>query len=504
MRIFEILIVTTLFLYTSGFFIPRNKRPEFIYALPFLASVFLIAHIIIEKYRFQMVPLYIFTIIFLLISMVHIKKNVQKKDIYISRKRRIIELVMAFVGNLILVIATALPFLSPIVNLPKPGGPYSVGTIILNLTDHSRLETLTKDPDDHRQFIARIWYPAKPLKGSKSLPYKKHKPTTGSLLEAGSESPFPKGPPDIVFSHLKLMKSNAHLDASLASGSEIFPVIGFSCGFLSDPDEYQLFFEELASHGYVVFSLNQPYESQSVVHSDGRIVPFKQSHADEFFKSAKATTPLWGKFWKTTDKNKRESIAREIIRTETFLDRCFRIRTADMQFTLDELEKMNSGQKVSPFQGRLDMSHVGVFGHSGGGAVAGQCCTADERFTAGVNMDGFQFGDVINSEVQQPFMFMYSEMFADHNDIMIKNFQKEVYSLTIKGSNHMDFSDNPYVLPIIKKIGNMSGKILANRMADIVNSYLLAFFDKNLKGKNSSFLDGPSADYPEVIFNKNK
>jgi hypothetical protein len=37
-------------------------------------------------------------------------------------------------------------------------------------------------------------------------------------------------------------------------------------------------------------------------------------------------------------------------------------------------------------------------------------------------------------------------------------------------------------------------------MTTIQNVYTLAFFDKHLKGLAAPLLDGPSPDYPEVVF----
>jgi hypothetical protein len=45
----------------------------------------------------------------------------------------------------------------------------------------------------------------------------------------------------------------------------------------------------------------------------------------------------------------------------------------------------------------------------------------------------------------------------------------------------------------------VSGQFLAPaRVTQIVRAYLLSFFNKYLKGEDDHFLDGPSADYPEV------
>jgi hypothetical protein len=51
----------------------------------------------------------------------------------------------------------------------------------------------------------------------------------------------------------------------------------------------------------------------------------------------------------------------------------------------------------------------------------------------------------------------------------------------------------------MKLIGQL-GKIDGNRCVKIFKDYILAFFDKHLKGNDSGFLGSPSPDYPEVEF----
>ena len=500
MRLFEVLTLTVLLMMVTGYFFPVRKRPRWMAGLPALAVLTLVAHLIFEKYRWQMMPVYVLMALLILAAVYRVKKQGRAQEKPSSKRTRVFVVVLASLGMLYLAASASLLGLMPVRPLQRPTGPYSVGTTFLYLKDNSRHETLTEDPNDHREFMARIWYPANPIKGTKPIRYKNYQKRVGSILESDSAS-LPGGPPDFVFSHLVLVKSNSYADAPFAGKTGSCPVIGFSAGFLSDLDEYQLQFEELASQGYVVFSCDQPFESRSNVRPDGQIVPFRRSHAEEFQRCSKAVLPLWKKFWETSDELERASLIREILKTETFMDRIFRIRTADMQFAINEFEKMNSGERDSLFRGRLDMSRIGVFGHSGGGAVAGQCCVTDLRFKAGVNMDGFQFGDVSDSTVEQPFMFIYSEPFADTNAVMMKSFVNSSYVLTIQGSRHLDFSDNPFVLPITKKMG-MSGPIPAKRMTEILNRYLLAFFDTYLRNKKVSLLDGPSPDYPEVQFKK--
>jgi len=180
------------------------------------------------------------------------------------------------------------------------------------------------------------------------------------------------------------------------------------------------------------------------------------------------------------------------------MDKLLKVRVQDVRFALDELARMNSGEHPGPFQGRLDLERAGVFGMSLGGAVTGQVCLEDARFKAGINLDGTQFGDLIDGSISQPFMFMNSGESKDHNDFVYDRMKNMTYSITIKGSSHMDFTDMFFTSPVVKRFSKTA--ISDKRMYRVANAYLLAFFDKHLKGKEALLLAGPSEDYPEVTF----
>ena len=74
----------------------------------------------------------------------------------------------------------------------------------------------------------------------------------------------------------------------------------------------------------------------------------------------------------------------------------------DMSFAVDQIVQLNEGCISSIFEGKLDTSQFGIFGHSFGGAASGQACLNDSRFTAFINMDGTPFGDTVDNVVQQP------------------------------------------------------------------------------------------------------
>jgi predicted dienelactone hydrolase len=91
------------------------------------------------------------------------------------------------------------------------------------------------------------------------------------------------------------------------------------------------------------------------------------------------------------------------------VDRLLTAWIADIAFVLDRLERLNSSDASGKFAGRLDMSRVGIFGHSFGGATAAQFCHEDSRCKAGVDVDGTPHGSVIQAGINRPFLFLLSD-----------------------------------------------------------------------------------------------
>ena len=106
----------------------------------------------------------------------------------------------------------------------------------------------------------------------------------------------------------------------------------------------------------------------------------------------------------------------------------------------------------------------------------------------------------------KPFLFLFSELWpTEKNQAVFDRLQQHSSPasrvVTILGTDHYDFSDLPALTPLAPQLG-LKGPIQGARVQTIVNAYSLAFFDQLLKGQATTLLDGPSAAYPEVRFDR--
>ncbi|MDP6039495.1 MAG: hypothetical protein QGG64_13165, partial [Candidatus Latescibacteria bacterium] len=205
---------------------------------------------------------------------------------------------------------------------------------------------------------------------------------------------------------------------------------------------------------------------------------------------------------KTEAAQERSHLGHNTLRPVAIHD--LRLWAGDIGFVLDELEEMNQG--ASFLAGALDLERVGVMGFSKGGAVAGQFCVADERCKAGVNLTGFMYGDIVNMNLDKPFLFVSEEepwcpdCFV--NDLFYKRAESDAYQMKIRGARHASFGDF-CLWGRLLQWANGDPPIEGERMTYIQNVYVRAFFDKHLKGLVSPLVDGPSTEFPEVVFRSN-
>jgi predicted dienelactone hydrolase len=457
MRLLEIAIPILITLYLLW----RHPRPLQVRLLPAAALAVTLLHLMIEGYRWQMVPLYALTS---LLASSSLRKIAGPGDWSAAASHLTVVL---------LALSTALPILLPVPKIPAPTGNYQVGTVMYELTDHARKEAYS-GRDEPRRFMVQVWYPGNVSSSDHRASWMAnaeiYAPAIATYIHL----------PSFFLDHLALVEIPAYKETPLAESEQRFPVILFSHGWNGFNAQSTGQALELASHGYVVISTQHTYGAVTTVFPDGTVAPNNPEALP-----------------RDSEDPNYEVVARLLVDQWA----------ADMSFVLDQFRALNE-DSGSLFFRALDMDRIGVYGHSTGGGAAIQFCGTDPRCKAVLGMDPFMrpvSAEVIEAGVWQPSFFMFSESWAkvtdSKNNRLFNQFHPHTMNslgvIEILGTKHYDFSDLPLLSPITPQLG-LKGPLRGSRVTEIVNSYLLDFFDLTLKDRAPDLLDGSFNDYSEV------
>jgi predicted dienelactone hydrolase len=420
-----------------------------------MAVLVAVAHWILEGAHWQMIPAYVAVPVLCLMAWKP------------GAGRRLS--ILAASALLFAAASIVFSFALPMFRLPRPTGPYAVGTKILYLKDSSRTEDAAGASGGARELMVQLWYPAQP---SHNPLARYREPRETSALS----------------SYQSQILTNSRLDAPVASDGAPFPVILFNHSWHGRRTNDTFLTEELASHGYVVASIDHTYNASLVAFPDGRRVHTTAALDIDFpdGSTAERVKTIWNK---------------ELLK-----------QTADQQFVLDQLEAMN---RVSgtPWFGRLNANLAGAIGHSFGGSAATEMCAKDPRVRAAVNMDGWFFG-AIHARGPKPLLFVDTSTVpadltpylkvsvaafldaTDFADTEASLHRFGGYLLSINGANHEDFTDQPLVSPF-RQLSHR-GTVPTAQLQRIVRTYVLAFFDRTLRGEDPGVLRARTSSYAGV------
>ena len=292
----------------------------------------------------------------------------------------------------------------------------------------------------------------------------------------------------LVERDLSLVIGHSHREAAVSPMRPAYPVIIFRGGLSTNAVEYSALAEDIASHGYFVVGIDAPYRTRAFVMPDGSVV-------------------------RRSVENNPEAAPREQA-LEHMIPRMVDEWVADVAFSLDQLEQLNVSDPTGRFTGNLDLTRVGVVGHSLGGAVAAQFCLNSARCKVGIDIDGLVTKSVTQSALKTPFMFLMSDHTKDNKndpaDRQIATMLRAAFRhlprhsrawLNIRGANHFNFSDGAVVkshiaMSILRAVGivGMDGR----RQLAITAYCVRTFLDKQLNASSSVAPPTPQSLYPEI------
>ena len=366
--------------------------------------------------------------------------------------------------------AALVSVLIPLENVAKPTGEYQVGTQVIHMVDNDRSAWYGQESSNPREIMVRVWYPAQPQEGDLKAPYVYNEKLIGDMVSEGF------GIPKYLMKNLRNINGNSWSEAQPVN--EKFPVIIFSHGIGGLKTQNTTQMEEMASHGYVVFSCDHAYDAGVSIFPGDRIIFGKTNIPDNLTKEEK---------W-----NMRRAQ----------LD----YRAADIQFLLDEMDRENFLSVA--LKNSLDLEHIGVFGHSFGGGTSVVVASVDERIDACFGLDAWFLpvpSNVLNSDLNKPFIHLGQVRWKEEDnylklDTLAANNSAWSLRLDVQGATHYDFTDFSQFSKLTKKYG--SGMIAPPRIRKITNSAIREFFDHYLKNGPALALETYEKLYPELIIKR--
>jgi predicted dienelactone hydrolase len=350
----------------------------------------------------------------------------------------------------------ALLWALPLFKLPPPTGPYAVGTTgPLTWTDTTR--SLNGDPATsgrRRELPVQIWYPAPASATGERARYARFRELS------------------LGHSYESVIRTNAILRAPIAAGP--FPVLIFGHRWAGSRTQDTFLIEDLASHGYVVIAADHPLNAARAILADGSVL--KSDRADALANLEASSAPAIEALW-----------LHEL-----------NLWVADDEFLLTTLFADPA------FNGKLDPTRIGAFGHSFGGAAATALLGRDPRVKSAVNLDGWTF-QALDTRTHEPILLLYEgsgeirlpphgvEGALDTADFTAIDTSLRRFGglrAFVAGTQHLDFTDQTLTSPLRRL--TFTGPIPGPRIRAITRSLVLGFFNQTLRG------EGSIPAYPEV------
>ena len=345
--------------------------------------------------------------------------------------------------------------------LPAPSGAAAIGSVSLHLVDSTRWDPLAPTRM-HRSLMVTLWYPARESTDRVAAYLDR-----GAARVIDSELDVPAGT-------FESARSHARNEAAFATGGgHGYPVVIYSPGYGSWRNASTALTEELVSHGFVVVTIDHPYDGIAVEFPNRTVV--KASPLEVPANTKVLTFSAWGAMVKPL----------------------LIVRVADVRFVVDVLTAIDEGRNPDAerhplpghIAGALDLRRIGMFGHSLGGATAAQVMRTDKRIRAGLSLDGPIPGAQRTACIEQPIMLIRS-VSPPIERLTIPSWTTATHSLcgwhlsvSLNGSGHNDFTDltvfaRQLALGQPQRAAWSLGSVDARKAVAFERTYIVAFFER--------------------------
>ncbi|WP_199443671.1 alpha/beta hydrolase family protein [Umezawaea beigongshangensis] len=370
------------------------------------------------------------------------------------------------------------PSLPVELGLPRPTGPHPVGTTDLHLVDHDRTDPWASPPGRPRELMISLWYPARP---TSHRPARHLTPGTAAFYDRASGSVgLNPGVADFAGT-----RTSARSRAAALPGAR--PVVLYSPGGGQSRAFGTTLVEDLASRGFVVVTVDHTFAGP--VEFPDRV---------------------------------------ELPASGVDMAQMMRERVRDTAFVLDQLGVIAAGGDPDA-AGRplpagigsgLDLSRVGMFGHSMGGFTTAEAVLSDRRIDAGANLDGSmdpRYGRASTRGADRPFLLVgggtsgaearpHDHLHAPDWASFWANSTAWKRDLHLPAAEHASFTDAQVLLPQIdrveplpaEKVAAAIGTVDPGRSLAAQRDHLAAFFGLHLLGRQTDLFDGSSPAHPDV------
>lgn len=399
----------------------------------------------------------------------------------------------------------------PVFALPKPGGKHPVGVASFEVDDASRPGLLLARPGEPRKLLVRVWYPAGDVTGRTPAPYFSQKEADTTAEGMGRIAGFPP-----FFTYVKHVRTNSYADAPVMAGPSRLPVVLYSHGYTSFLAQNTVLMEHLASHGYIVFSVQHTYDSSDTVFPSGEVAPAdpalaRMGRAEDEAAKAAAAAQRQAIAGATMDERMEGFLRmRELALAGTGSERLLRsgeIWAADRIFVHDQLQRGAVPPAIRAIVAAGDLTRVGEMGMSFGGATSGTVCMRDRRCAAGINLDGGDFPfQAFAAEMPVPFLMFHSDLGRLYGALgvattpdKVRSFnqfsyetlasagsRRDIYRVMVKDAQHLGISDFTLFMRRPARdalFGTTPTKVMINTQ----NDFVLGFFDRHLRGIPSDY-----------------